>query len=223
MAIRRSRRQTGVVPLAITLGRRYGAYLLACSAAWLACTAALAAEAPELAARKKAWQESLEQRKFNFPPTYSGLIKSLQIYDADAKVQITFDPKDRFSLDYKFMRDGRAAASFKGHSQTAYATYDNKLYYADYWIDSDGCTIRAIDLVTGKELWKTELHQARPLAHSGYGNFVQIWRSRKGEVKDEPEGGTLIVTGQESYCDYIEVLDRQTGESLAVKNYRVGF
>jgi len=35
--------------------------------------------------------------------------------------------------------------------------------------------------------------------------------------------GTITVTGHESYADYVEVLDKQTGTELAHRLYRQGY
>ncbi len=48
-------------------------------------------------------------------------------------------------------------------------------------------------------------------------------RSAKNEIESGVKGDAIIITGSESYCDYIEVLDAKTGKSLAIRNYRIGF
>jgi hypothetical protein len=172
--------------------------------------------------RKAAWQTYLDGRQFLFPEDYSALIWSLREFDGNAKVHIVYDPKDKGKIEYKFFRDGREVLSVQGHAISGYAAAGNDLYFTNYSTSAAGCSVVAYDLATGKKQWKTALHQAQPGGHSAYGNIVFIRLSRNGEGGG-PEGSAIIVTGKESYCDYIEVLDRKTGESLAIKNYRVGF
>jgi hypothetical protein len=47
--------------------------------------------------------------------------------------------------------------------------------------------------------------------------------SVQNEAVGEANAAAIIITGGESYCDYAEVLDSETGASLALKIYRVGF
>jgi hypothetical protein len=134
-----------------------------------------------------------------------------------------YDPKNKWRIDYTFFRDHREILSIRGHDQSAYAAKGNDLYFAEYSPDAAGCTVIAYDLATGKEQWRSKLHQAQPQGHSGYGNLVSVRISSKGEGGEEAEDSAIVIVGNESYCDYTEVLDRETGESLAIKNYRVGF
>lgn len=173
--------------------------------------------------QRDAWSRALEKRPFSFPDNYSGLLASLRQFSADAKVHVVFDPAKKWTLEFHFTRDQGEPLRLTGHDQSAFVTCENVLYFADYPPDSDGCNIAAYDLATGKLLWKTDLHQPRPKAHSGYRNLVAMRLSGAGEIKGGRDGDAIIVTGRESFCDYIEVLDRKTGASLAMKAYRQGF
>jgi hypothetical protein len=190
----------------------------------LVCPPASAAEPLPSAARKAAWQQFLEEQEYEFDQADAMFFQSLRDFKADAKVQITYDPERPRELEYSFVREGRAVVSYTGSIQSTFAGFGDKLYVARSSRAASGCTIKAYDLKSGEELWSTELHHARPGGHSGYRNLVTIWCSSGLEVKDEKEEGTaILIMGRESYCDYIEVLDPETGESLALKNFRVGF
>jgi hypothetical protein len=126
-------------------------------------------------------------------------------------------------MEYRFVRDGRQVLSLKGHTGPAFTSHGNVLYFADFALSSTGCSVVAYNLTSGEELWRTRLSHEQPAGHSAYRNLVLIRMSREKEVMSETEGSAVIVTGQESYCDYIEVLDAKTGEMLALRNYRVGF
>jgi hypothetical protein len=173
--------------------------------------------------RKAGWQKLLDGTQYQIPEYYSALLRSLGQFEGNAKVHVVFDPKDKWRIDYKFFRDDREVLSLRGHDQSAYAAKGNDLYFAEYSSASMGCTVVAYDLTTGKEQWRTKLHQAQPLGHSAYRNLVSVRISTKGEGGEAAGGAAIVITGKESYCDYVEVLDRKTGESLALKNYRVGF
>lgn len=177
----------------------------------------------ELSARKDAWQQRLEHQKFLFPESYWGLMVSLREHNADCQLHIVFDPKDKWTMEYRFVRDGKQTLSLKGHTGPAFTSHENVLYFADFSLDSMGCNVSAYDLDSGERIWETTLAHEKPGGHSAYRNLVLIRMSRKNEVIDEAEGSSVIVTGRESYCDYVEVLDAKTGEMLALKNYRVGF
>ena len=53
----------------------------------------------------------------------------------------------------------------------------------------------------------------KPEHHFKYSNRVSLTLSER----------TLVISGWEEYVDYIEILDRRTGISMAHKDYRVGF
>jgi hypothetical protein len=65
----------------------------------------------------------------------------------------------------------------------------------------------AVDLKTGKRLWKTNLQGLGPIAHTKYRNRVII------EVDDR----RVTVYGNESSGRYVEQLDPRTGKTLANK------
>lgn len=185
------------------------------------------ANPPELAERQEAWRNELEQRKFGWHDNYCGLVTSLQQFTADCEVHIiqrprNFRPSSR-CFEFRFVRDNREVVSLPGHFNSAFTSYQNNLFFAKYSTDTTGCTILAYDLTTGKKHWETNLRGPKPIGHSGYANRVTIRMSIAGEVKGESAGAAIVVNGAESYTDYIEVLDRQSGASLAVKNYRIGF
>jgi outer membrane protein assembly factor BamB len=173
--------------------------------------------------RKAGWNKLLNGVQYGLPEHYSGLLTSLGKFKGNAKVHVVFDPKDRWNIEYKFVRDGREILSIQGHDQSAFAAEGDDLFFAHYQTSAAGCTIVAYDLNTGKQRWQTELHHEKPLGHSAYLNLVTLRISDKGEGEETSAGAAIVVTGMESYCDYVEVLDRRIGESLAIKNYRVGF
>jgi hypothetical protein len=184
---------------------------------------ALAAPTGDLAKRKLAWTNELNRMSFGTPNECCGLIDSLQQFHAQCEVCTVFDPRQGESLKYNFVQDGKTVVSLRGHIKSAFIGSGDRLYFADYPMDSFGCTVSAYDLHSGKKLWSTQLHGERPKGHSAYSNFVWMRMSDPNEAVGEANGAAIVVTGAESYCDYAEILDSETGASLALKIYRVGF
>lgn len=81
------------------------------------------------------------------------------------------------------------------------------LYIAEYCTIASGCDVVAVDLKSGKKIWKTRLQGIGPTMHSQYLNLVNI----------ETDGQIVTVTGNESDGRYIEHLDLETGKALANK------
>jgi hypothetical protein len=192
-----------------------------CFLLWM--TALAAEDKPAFSARQEMWRAKLEGMQFDYPDDELGLLSSMAEFDGEGQLHIVYDPKKRRAIEYQVVRDGRVIIALHGHDDSRLLTFDNHLYFAANPSDSAGCAIESYNMETGKREWRTELHQEQPGSHSGYRNSVTMWVSGKEEAGDEPEGAAIVVMGSESYCDYVEVLDRQTGESLAVKNFRVGF
>lgn len=71
---------------------------------------------------------------------------------------------------------------------------------------ASGCVLIALDMVSGKRLWRTRLEALGPVGHSQYLNRVQL--------SFQPDHG-LVVYGNESGGKYIEVVDPATGRSLS--------
>ena len=95
----------------------------------------------------------------------------------------------------------------KGHKQIVFTRWNDTLYIADHSPIRTGCEVVALDLKTGKELWRTGLQGIGPTNHSKYGNAVNI----------ETDGKRIIVNGNEDHGRYVEHLDLKTGKTLANK------
>jgi len=182
------------------------------------CSDSLAAEpADPLSAKKKAWQDSLEKAKFCFSDSYADVLYYLSQYQGDCKIHIIYDPNAWWGLTFKFERDGKDVLSLHGHAHSVFCTANNVLYFAHFTTSSDGCTVSAYDLTTGKKLWTTELSAVGHRMHSRYRNAVMM-----GLSSSEPDS-VLIIKGRESFGDYSEILDRSSGKVIAHKIYRQGF
>jgi hypothetical protein len=84
------------------------------------------------------------------------------------------------------------------------------LYYADYSPGSSGCALVAVDLKTGKQMWKSGLQGLGPIAHTRYRNSVTL----------EPTDDALLVHGQESAGNYVEYVDKKSGKTVGHKVFK---
>lgn len=66
---------------------------------------------------------------------------------------------------------------------------------------STGCEVVAMDVATGKEVWRSHLRGIGPVSHSAYRNHVHI----------ETDGKRVTIYGNESMGRYVEQLDINTG------------
>ncbi len=106
--------------------------------------------------------------------------------------------KDTRKVIYSYERASKA---------TVFARSKDVLYIAEYFPITTGCEVVAVDLISGKQLWKTRLIGNSPDGHSKYENKVNI----------ETDGNIVIVNGKEDHGRYVEHLDIRTGKMLRNK------
>jgi hypothetical protein len=189
----------------------------------LGCAAAaLWHPADPLAAKKEAWRQTLEGMPFRFSEHHAGAQYSLSQNGGDCKVHVINDPNGWGRLTFQFERDGKEILALNGHTGSVFRTANDVLYFAHFKDSSSGCTVAAYDLTAGKKLWQTKLNAVDLTAHSAYSNRVTMALSG-GHGPDEEGEGAVLITGQESFGDYVEVLDRASGAVLAHRVYRQGF
>ena len=68
----------------------------------------------------------------------------------------------------------------------------------------------AVDLKTGKELWRSRLKGASPRADSKFSNEVTIGT----------DGKIIVVHGYNSSGKYLEFVDAQSGKTLGHREYK---
>jgi hypothetical protein len=104
-----------------------------------------------------------------------------------------------------FLRAGREVFAGRGHLNTVFVRKGDLLVYADYDLVDCGCTLIAIDLTTGEEVWRNQLLAVGLVGHSRYSNKVRL------ELGDD----VVRVWGDESAGRYVEVVDLAGGETFA--------
>jgi len=105
--------------------------------------------------------------------------------------------------------NGDEVYSWLGGPMTVFDVVDDTLYRSSGGHVALGAIVQAIDLTTGKLLWKTRLRGMGVTDHSAYVNRISFEPRAKSK---------LCFFGRESQGDYIEVLDMRNGERLS---YRV--
>lgn len=111
--------------------------------------------------------------------------------------------------EYKvtFGKDGKDLFGFTGHPHSLFHIAGDTLFYTDFHYTSSGARIIAVDLPTGKALWKTQLKGLGPIDHSAYLNRLNMNAS----------ADVIAVYGFESQGRYIEFLDPKTGKTIGHK------
>jgi hypothetical protein len=121
-------------------------------------------------------------------------------------------PKDAFfqgdnPLTIRLKEEGKEVCAFRADWETVFTRWGDRLYLADYHFAASGCTVIAIDLKNGKELWRSRLRGLGFIVHSIYENSVNI----------QTDGKAVIVWGNESAGRYVEFLDVVTGKTVGHK------
>lgn len=108
-----------------------------------------------------------------------------------------------------FLRDGKERFTLSAHSNTVFRIVGDTLIYASFLTSASGATVIAVDLKTGKELWKTKLKGIGLVMHFAYSNYLNM----------EADAGTITVFGNESFGRYVEILDTKTGKTVGHKKF----
>jgi hypothetical protein len=172
------------------------------------------AETDLLTKRKERWHRILEERPFQFREAAASASYSLAQQRLEPKIRTDGDLEDRFKgITFEVVREGKVVLTIHGDSASVFRVADGILYFSHFSPFSTGCSVAAHDMTTGKERWKTELTGLGPISHLKYSNQMTM----EFGGKEDPEA--LVLTGQESAGNYVEVLDQKTGRMLAHKVY----
>lgn len=183
------------------------------------------ADEERMATRGSAHQKALDQVKlFEFSESDASMLFSLSQFGGNCQVQMIYDPTDRVHIMFRFVRDEKLLFEVEGHTQSVFRTKGNVMYFAHFSPWAVGCVVTAHDLDSGKKLWETKLKGigGGPSFVSAYRNRVTISVGSRSEI-DVGDEASIYICGNESFGDYIEVLDSNTGKILANKVYREGY
>jgi hypothetical protein len=177
---------------------------------------AVADEPKSFAERQKDWEKLGLDEIVKKPPRdmVSDPLQSLgrNNFTANCTVQMSHKQEDWDRLDFKFIHGDKVLASFRGHTKSVFGARNNLLVFVSYWPESNGASATAVDIKTGKELWKEQLDGIGGVKHFKYSNQVSMMID--GGYQDNEEGA-VVIEGHESFGSYLEVRDLKTGKLLA--------
>jgi hypothetical protein len=169
-------------------------------------------------AKTPSWQEILEKQPFSFRESEASVLFSLSQFGAACQVHMVFDPAKHGQLTFKFVKADKEVLSLTGHNASVFRVDNNILYFAHFGRSSTGCSVAAYDLNTGKSIWAKSVTGLGGVRHSAYRNAVTM--SLSTLTGDKERRAVVVISGRESFGDYVEILDQKTGDAVASKVYR---
>lgn len=168
-----------------------------------AVTVGLATAAPAAKDKAAAYQKKADEAAWDWKDERATLEFSVQ----RCKLKVETQTNDFRGASITVHAGDDQVVTIDGHTGTSFVVQGLTLYYADYHPMSTGCAVVAMDLKTGKQLWRTTLKGLGPVKHFKYYNAVAL----------DVDEGALRVVGKESQGRYIEFVDRENGTTLGHK------
>lgn len=167
-------------------------------AAALVCTAQAQAHSPP-------WNTGANDVPWVWDDSAASPFGSLPYDTSKYDVRILLKKEKHGGYFITFLDGEREVFTIHGHHRTVFATCDNRLYYGEFGTSSSGAEIVAVDLETGKQLWKSSVLGIGPVTHFAYTNALTLRAHSKG----------VMVYGNEALGQYFEVKDPDTGVTIA--------
>ncbi len=155
------------------------------------------------------WQKILDREEWSWAEHESDFFYSVTQSGYAYQKELIIAPTSFRDFTIRFVKDGKVICSWEGHTHSVFVQKDNVLVYALYYTSQQGCTLVAVNLDTGAELWRTQLQAIKKGGHSGYSNLIAM------NLAD----GVVVVRGHESFGNYNEIVDLKTGKTLAHRAY----
>jgi hypothetical protein len=171
------------------------------------CGITLAADEP-----KVDYQKLADRSEFHWRAEQSTILYSLSQMPHGYTFRMDYDPAAH-GMSLSFLEGGDVVFTFKGHKHSVFKIYGDVLYYPIFHFSSSGCQVVAYDLKKGEEVWKTSAKGIGGVLHSAYRNLITL------DVSDD----VVIIHGHESFGDYIEFLDRTSGQTIGHRTYNMKF
>jgi hypothetical protein len=147
-----------------------------------------------------------DNQQWDWSPSHANPLHCLLQQAGDKyEVALARDPREPGVVTIAIRRDGKPVCGWAGHAYSVFQIVGDRLYYADYTQDGTGGAIVAVDLATGKRLWRESLTALGPIEHSKYFNRMNL----------AADDSSVRITGNESAGQYIEVKDAATGRTIA--------
>lgn len=135
----------------------------------------------------------------------------LQQSGGEFDVTLSGDHREPGVVKVIITRDQKIAYEWVGHAYTVFQIVGDRLYYADYSSLGSGGAIVAVNLATGKVIWRAPLEALGPIEHSKYLNRMNL----------QADANSVRITGNESAGRYVEVKDTATGRTIAHRKFEV--
>jgi hypothetical protein len=157
--------------------------------------------------------DSAEKLTWRWSDEKADLAYSIKTHLHDCNLEVVQE-KEYGPIKIRGKSDGKVIYSTERFSSYFVCTrWKQTIYIAAHSSIATGCTVIALDLNTGKELWKTRLCGTgpTPFMHSKYSNAINI----------ETDGKRVIIFGKEDDGRYAECLDIVTGATLANQRFDI--
>lgn len=158
------------------------------------------------------YQKLADRTEFHWRAEESTILWSLSQMPHGYTFRMDYDPAAH-GMSLSFLKDGDVVFIFRGHKHSVFKIHDDVLYYPIFHYSASGCQIAAYDLKQGNELWKTSVRGIGGVDHSAYRNVITL------DVSDD----VVSIHGHESFGDYIEFLDRASGQTVGHRTYNMKF
>jgi len=156
------------------------------------------------------WNEGAESVRWEWDERAASPLGSMEHINPKYNIRLLFrKEKDSRQLYISVLEGEREVFTFKGHSRTVFSIAGDHLYYANFSVMASGAEIVAVNLKTGKELWKSPLAGIGNQMHSEYSNSLNL----------EADPFSVKVFGKESNGQYFESKRADTGETIAHKRF----
>lgn len=158
------------------------------------------------------YQKLADRTDFHWQAEQSTILYSLSQMPGKYKFRLDYDPA-KHGMTFSFLKTEKVVFTFRGHKHSVFKIHDDILYYPVFHFSSSGCQVVAYDLTKRKELWRKSVKGIGGVKHSAYRNLITL------DVNTD----VVTIRGHESFGDYIEFLDRNSGDTVGHRTYNMRF
>jgi hypothetical protein len=156
------------------------------------------------------WAKFVNSTEWVFDKVPSGPLGGNWADIQDFTIRLEIAPNTFGNIKFEILSGDKLSYSWTGHGLTVFKITNKKLFYADYSYGSNGGSIVAVDLTSGKQLWKSRVVGVRSESYSAYSNEIRIDLSE----------GVILIWGRESAGRYFEVKRLDDGTTVGHRVYK---
>lgn len=158
------------------------------------------------------YQKLADRTDFHWRAEESTILYSLSQMPGEYRFRLDYDPAAH-GMTFSFLKDENIVFTFKGHKHSVFKIHEGVIYYPIFHFSSSGCQVVAYDLEKRKELWRKRVRGIGGVLHSAYRNLITL----------DVNADVVTIHGHESFGDYIEFLDRNSGDTVGHRTYNMRF